>query len=149
MLFRNQKMSKRESAEHERKKELIRIMEARQRIDDGKDGYMLPDDYITEQGRIDKKKRANALYQRYEESKPVDGQFVTDVDQWEESQRYKTDLRTGALDVEFVEEAYEYVFDETQKIQFLQEGKLDGTLTVEAQALMDQITQAEQKGEFA
>jgi pre-mRNA-splicing factor ATP-dependent RNA helicase DHX16 len=148
ILFRNQKMSKKELSEHERKKELIKIMEARQRIDDGKDGYMMPDDYITEQGRIDKKKRANALYQRYEESKPVDGQFVTDVDQWEDSQRYKTDLRTGALDVEFVEEDYEYVFDEAQKIEFLQEGNLAGTLTAEAQALLDQINSAEQKGTY-
>lgn len=145
ILFRNQKLSKREMIEYEKKKELIKIMEARQRIDDGKDGYMLPEDYITEQGRIDKKKRANALYQRYEESKPVEGQFVTDVDQWEESQRYKTDMRTGAMDKEYVEEEFEYVFDESQKIQFLQEGSMEGTLTTEAQALLDQISQAEKK----
>ena len=147
LLFRNQKMSRKEMEEYERKKELIRIMEARQRIDDGTDGYMLPDDYITEQGRIDAKKRKNALYARYEESKPVEGQFVTDVDQWEDSQRYKTDLRTGAMDKEIIEESFDYVFDETQGIQFLQEGNLEGTLTAEAQALLDQIAAAEKKGE--
>jgi pre-mRNA-splicing factor ATP-dependent RNA helicase DHX16 len=146
ILFRNQKMSKRELEDFERKKELIKIMEARQRIDEGTDGYMMPDDYITEQGRIDKQKRKNALYQRYEEAKPVEGQFVTDVDQWEASQRDKTSLKTGALDIELVEEAYDYVFDETQEIKFLQEGKLDGTLTTEAQALLDQIAEAEKKG---
>ncbi|RSH92862.1 hypothetical protein EHS25_008308 [Saitozyma podzolica] len=145
ILFRNQKMSKRELEDFERKKELIKIMEARQRIDEGTDGYMMPDDYITEQGRIDKQKRKNALYQRYEEAKPVEGQFVTDVDQWEASQRDKTSLKTGALDIELVEEAYDYVFDETQEIKFLQEGKLDGTLTTEAQALLDQIAEAEKK----
>jgi len=147
ILFRNQKMSKRELSEYEKKKELIRIMEARQRIDDGMDGYMLPDDYITEQGRIDKKKRQNALYQRYEEGKPIEGQFVTDVDQWEASQTDKTSMKTGALDKELVEDAYEYVFDETQKIKFLQEGGLEGTLTAEAQALLDQVAQAEKKGQ--
>jgi pre-mRNA-splicing factor ATP-dependent RNA helicase DHX16 len=147
MLFKSQKMSKREIAEFERKKELIKIMEARQQIDDGTGGYMLPEDYITEQGRIDAKKRKNALYARYEEAKPVDGQFVTDVDQWEDSQRYKTDLRTGAMDKEIVEEAWDYVFDENQGIKFLQEGKLDGTLTAEAQAVMDSIAEAEKKGE--
>ena len=146
MLFRNQKMSRREMEEFERKKELIRIMEQRQRIDDGKDGYMMPEDYITEQGRIDQNKRKNALYQRYEESKPVDGQFVTDVEQWELGQTDKTDMRTGAMDLVMEEEAYEYVFDESQGIQFLQEGEMEGTLTAEAQALLDQITQAEQKG---
>ena len=147
MLFRNQKMSKREMAEYERKKELIKIMEARQRIDDGTDGYVMPEDYITEQGKIDAKKRKNALYARYEDNKPADGQFVTDVDQYEESQRYKTDLRTGAMDKDIIEDAYDYVFDESQGIQFLQEEKTDGTLTVEAQALMDQIAEAERKGE--
>jgi pre-mRNA-splicing factor ATP-dependent RNA helicase DHX16 len=146
ILFRNQQMSRREVEAYEKKKELIKIMEARQRIDDGTDGYMMPDDYITEQGRIDQKKRKNALYQRYEEAKPVDGQFVTDVDQWEASQTEKTSFRTGALDVEMVEEAYDYVFDESQGIDFLKEGKLDGTLTSEAQALLDQIAQAEKKG---
>ena len=147
ILFRNQKMSRKEEAEYERKIQLIKIMEARQKIDDGTGGYMLPDDYLTEQGRIDAKKRKNALYARYEESKPVEGQFVTDVDQWEDAQRYKTDLRTGAMDKEIVEEAYDYVFDESQGIQFLQEGKLDGTLTKEAQEVMDSIAQAEKKGE--
>ncbi|GMK58825.1 hypothetical protein CspeluHIS016_0602670 [Cutaneotrichosporon spelunceum] len=148
-LFRGQKLSKREIEEHERKVELIRIMEERQKIDDGTDGYMLPDDYITEQGRIDSKKRKNALYQRYEERKVkgVDGEFVTDVDQWEESQRDKTSFVTGALDKEVIEDVYDYVFDESQGIQFLQEGKMDGTLTVEAQALLNQVAEAEQKAQ--
>lgn len=146
MLFRNQKMSKREMAEFERKKELIRIMEARRKIDDGTDGYMLPDDYITEQGKLDKKKRQNALYQRYTENKPVDGQFVTDVDSWEESQRDKTNLRTGAMDKEYVEEEFEYVFDDTQKIEFLQDERMGGTLTKEAQEMMQRIDDLEKKG---
>ncbi|WWD17844.1 hypothetical protein CI109_102288 [Kwoniella shandongensis] len=147
ILFRNQKMSKRELEDFERKKELIKIMEARQRIDDGTDGYMLPDDYITEQGRIDQKKKKNALYQRYEEAKPIDGQFITDVDQWEASQTDKSSLRTGALDKEVMVEDYEYVFDESQKIKFLEEGKLDGTLTAEAQALLDQVDELEKKAQ--
>ncbi|BEJ14326.1 hypothetical protein CspHIS471_0400930 [Cutaneotrichosporon sp. HIS471] len=148
-LFRGQKLSKSEIEEHERKVELIRIMEERQKIDDGTDGYMLPDDYITEQGRLDSKKRKNALYQRYEERKVkgADGEFVTDIDQWEESQREKTSLVTGALDKEIIEDGYDYVFDEAQGIQFLQEGKMDGTLTVEAQALLNQVAEAEKKAQ--
>jgi pre-mRNA-splicing factor ATP-dependent RNA helicase DHX16 len=146
LLFRNQKMSSRELKEYERKKELIRIMEARRKIDDGTEGYMLPDDYITEQGKMDKKKRQNALYQRYTENKPADGQFVTDVDSWEESQRDSANLRTGALDKEFVEEEYEYVFDDTQKIEFLQDERMGGTLTKEAQEMMQRIDELEKKG---
>lgn len=146
MLFRNQKMSKRESAEFERKKELIRIMEARRKIDDGTGGYMLPDDYITEQGKMDKKKRQNALYARYTENKPADGQFVTDTDSWEDSQRESASLRTGAMDKEFVEEEYEYVFDDTQKIEFLQDERMGGTLTKDAQEMMARIDELEKKG---
>jgi pre-mRNA-splicing factor ATP-dependent RNA helicase DHX16 len=141
-------MSKRELAESERKKELIRIMEARRKIDDGTDGYMLPDDYITEQGKMDKKKRQNALYQRYTDNKPADGQFVTDVDSWEDAQRDKTNLKTGAMDKEFVEEEYEYVFDDTQKIEFLQDERMGGTLTKEAQEMMARIDELEKKGEL-
>ncbi|ODO07174.1 pre-mRNA-splicing factor ATP-dependent RNA helicase DHX16 [Cryptococcus wingfieldii CBS 7118] len=141
ILFRGQKMSRKEEAELERKKELIRLMEERKKIDDGTDGYMLPDDYITEQGRIDQKKKKNALYKRYDEGKLVEGQFVTDVDQWEASQQDRTNLITGALDKEVLVENYDYVFDEAQKIKFLEEDKLDGTLTKEAQALLDQVDQ--------
>ena len=146
ILFRNQKMSKRELAESERKKELIRIMEARRKIDDGMDGYMLPDDYITEQGKMDKKKRQNALYARYTENKPADGQFVTDTDQWEDRQRESASLRTGAMDKEFLEEEYEYVFDDAQKIEFLQDERMGGTLTKDAQDMMARIDELEKKG---
>lgn len=146
ILFRNQKMSKRELAESERKKELIRIMEARRKIDDGMDGYMLPDDYITEQGKMDKKKRQNALYARYTENKPADGQFITDTDQWEDRQREAASLRTGAMDKEFIEEEYEYVFDDAQKIEFLQDERMGGTLTKDAQEMMARIDELEKKG---
>jgi pre-mRNA-splicing factor ATP-dependent RNA helicase DHX16 len=146
ILFRNQKMSKRELAESERKKELIRIMEARRKIDDGMDGYMLPDDYITEQGKMDKKKRQNALYARYTENKPADGSFVTDTDQWEDRQREAASLRTGAMDKEFIEEEYEYVFEDAQKIEFLQDERMGGTLTKDAQEMMARIDELEKKG---
>ncbi|WWC66303.1 uncharacterized protein I206_100204 [Kwoniella pini CBS 10737] len=149
ILFRNQKMSKREEQEYERKKELIKIMEARQRIDDGTNGYMMPDDYITEQGRIDQKKKKNALYQRYDESKPVEGQFVTDVDQWEYSQTDKSSLKTGAQDKEVLVDEYDYVFDESVGIDFLQEGQMAGEniLSQDAQNLLAQVDQLEKKAQ--
>ncbi|OXG15147.1 pre-mRNA-splicing factor ATP-dependent RNA helicase DHX16 [Cryptococcus neoformans Ze90-1] len=147
ILFRNQKLSRKEERELERKKELIKLMEERKKIDDGTNGYMLPDDYITEQGRLDQKKKKDALYKRYEESKPVEGQFVTDVDQWEAAQQERTDLTTGALDKEILVEDYDYVFDESQEIKFLKEGKMAGTLTAEAQALLDQVDKLEKNAQ--
>ncbi|KAF5352904.1 hypothetical protein D9758_007882 [Tetrapyrgos nigripes] len=123
-LFSGMKVSKREKKELERKKELLKLVEERLKINDKWDGYMLPEDYITEQGKIDKKKKENALYQRYEEAKPKDDQFVTDVDQWEASQTRHSTFKTGAMDkVELVDD-YEYVFDESQTIKFVMESTL-------------------------
>ncbi|KAI0320167.1 P-loop containing nucleoside triphosphate hydrolase protein [Amylostereum chailletii] len=71
-LFRGMRISKREQRELDRKKEVLKLVEERLKIDDKWDGYMLPEDYITEQGKIDKKRKENVLYQRYEDAKPKD-----------------------------------------------------------------------------
>ncbi|KAJ9116307.1 hypothetical protein QFC22_004747 [Naganishia vaughanmartiniae] len=145
ILFRGQKMSRREEAEHERNKELLRIMEERQKIDEGTDGYMLPDDYITEQGKIDKKKKSNVLYQRYEENKPIDGQFVTDIDQWEAHQTGASTFKTGAMDKIVLEDQYDYVMDESQFINWIQEGRDEAEMTEKDRAMKAQIEELEQK----
>lgn len=145
ILFRGQRMSKREEEEHARNKELLRIMEERQKIDDGNDGYMLPDDYITEQGKIDKKKKSNVLYQRYEENKPLDGQFVTDIDQWEAHQTGASTFKTGAMDKIVLEDQYDYVMDESQFINWIQEGRDEAEMTEKDRAMKAQIEELEQK----
>lgn len=150
ILFRGQKMTRREEAEHEKNKELLRIMEERMRIDEGNDGYVIPEDYITEQGKIDTKKKANVLYKRYEDNKKDDSQFVTDVDQWEISQTEASTFRTGALDKIVVqEEEYDYVIDESQFVDWVKEGKQEGQLSEKDRALKEQIAELEQKCELA
>ncbi|KAL0562940.1 hypothetical protein V5O48_019138, partial [Marasmius crinis-equi] len=124
-LFSGMKISKREQRELDRKKELLRLVEERLKIDDKWDGYQLPEDYLTEQGKIDKKKKQNALYQRYEEAKPKDEQFVTDVDQWEASQTKHSTFKTGAMDKREIVEDYDYVFDESQTIQFVMDATMN------------------------
>lgn len=144
-LFVGMKVSKRERRELERKKELLKLVEERLKINDKWEGYQLPDDYFTEQGKIDKKKKENVLYQRYEEAKPKDDQFVTDVDQWEASQTRHSTFKTGALDKpEFVDQ-YEYVFDESQTIKFVmdQAMKGEGMLSAKDKILQQQIEEAE------
>ncbi|KAJ4491282.1 P-loop containing nucleoside triphosphate hydrolase protein [Lentinula edodes] len=111
-LFSSMKISKRERAELDRKKALLKLVEERMKINDKYDGYQLPEDYITEQGKIDKKKE-NALYQRYEDAKPKDDQFVTDVDQWEASQTQHSTFKVGAMDKGEPIDEYDYVFDES------------------------------------
>jgi pre-mRNA-splicing factor ATP-dependent RNA helicase DHX16 len=146
-LFRNMKVSQQEKKDLEYKKQLLKLVEARLKIDDKWDGYQLPEDYLTEQGKIDKKKKENVLYQRYEDARQKDDQFVTDVDQWEASQTQNSSFRTGALDKQEIVQDYEYVFDESQTIKFvLDTAMADGlTLSPADKLLQAQIDEAEKR----
>lgn len=148
-LFKGMKISKKERRELEYKKEVLRLAEERMKIDDRYDGYQLPEDYITEQGKIDRKKKEAVLYQRYEENKTKEDQFVTDVDHWEASQTKHSTFKSGALDKEEVVDDYEYVFDESQTIQFVMDSTInkDVLLTPAERLLRQQIEEAEQRGE--
>ncbi|KAF9050966.1 hypothetical protein BDZ89DRAFT_520515 [Hymenopellis radicata] len=147
-LFSGMKISKRERRELDRKKELLKLVEERMKINDTYDGYQLPEDYFTEQGKIDKEKKKNALYRRYEEAKPKDDQFVTDVDQWEAAQTQHSTFKMGAMDKRELVEDYEYVFDESQTIQFVMDQTLSGNnkMTAAEKLLQDQIDAAEKRG---
>lgn len=149
--FHGMKLTKREQQDLERKKELLRLVEERLKINDKWDGYMLPEDYITEQGKIDKEKKQNALYKRYEEAKPKDDQFTTDVDQWEASQTQHSTFRTGALDKREVVDDYEYVFDESQTIKFVMDQTLkgEGMMSAKDKLLHQQIEEAEKRGQHS
>jgi pre-mRNA-splicing factor ATP-dependent RNA helicase DHX16 len=147
-LFHGQRMSRKEEKELVRKKEVLRLMEERQKIDDGYDGYQLPDDYITEQGKIDSEKKKNALYKRYDDNKKDEKSFVTDVDQWERSQADKVSYKTGAQDKVVVEDSYEFVFDESQQISWVSDGVMKGgdEMSAKDKLLQAAIAEAETKG---
>lgn len=146
-LFHGMKLSKREQRDLQYKKEVLRLAQARMGLDDKNHGYQLPDDYFTEQGKIDKKKKESILYARYDEQR--DGKdFTTDVDQWEESQTRHSTLKTSAQDKEEIVEDYEYVFDESQTIAFVMDQTLGGTAPLSAKdaLLKQQIEEAESRG---
>lgn len=150
-LFRGMKISKREQRDLEYKKEVLRLAQSRMNLGDKYDGYQLPDDYFTAQGKIDKKKKESILYARYDEQR--DGQnFTTDVDQWEESQTKNSTFTSGAQDKELLlptEEEYEYVFDESQTIAFVMDQTMGGTaapLSAKDALLKHQIEEAENRG---
>ena len=152
-LFRGMKISKRERRDLEYKKEVLRLAEERLKIDDKYDGYQLPEDYLTEQGKIDKKKKEGVLYQRYEEARDQakEGQFVTDIDQWEASQTKHSTFKTGAMDKVEIVEDYDYVFDESQTIKFvMEESALNGDrhMSAKDKLLDQQIREAQQRGEL-
>lgn len=118
-LFRNLKVSQQEQRELERKKELLRLVEERLTATDKWDGHQMPEDYLTEEGKMDKKKKERALHRRYEDERVEEGEFVTDVDQWEAKQTLHSTFKSGALDKKEVARDYDYVFDESQATKFV------------------------------
>ncbi|KAJ6006534.1 hypothetical protein N7451_004478 [Penicillium sp. IBT 35674x] len=147
-LRENPNLTRREKEEFARNREVLRIAEERLRIDDHRDGYMMPDDYITEKGKIDRKKKEDALYKRYvERDETGQEKFVTEHEEWELEQSAKA--KAQIKKAEFVDEGdYEYVFDDSQQINFVMDAKLDGTakpLTQEQRRFKEEIDAAEKK----
>ena len=147
-LFHGMKMTKRERKQLEEKKRLLQLAEERLKLEDKWEGYQLPEDYFTEQGKIDKKKKENVLYKRYEEAKPKDDQFTTDVDQWEAAQTKHSTFKVGAMDKPELLDQYEYVFDESQTIQFVMDATLkgEGSMSAADRLLQERIEEAEKRG---
>lgn len=147
-LRENHDLSSREKEEFAKNREVLRLAEERSRIDDHRDGYMLPEDYITEKGKIDKKRKEEALYTRYvDRDEHGQERFVTEHEEWEKEQTAKAKAQIQRA--EYVDEGdYEYVFDEAQKVNFIMDSKLEGDqkpLTKDQRMMQQQLNAAEQK----
>ncbi|KAL8892645.1 MAG: hypothetical protein Q9192_005587 [Flavoplaca navasiana] len=147
-LRTNPDLSRREKAEFEQNRELLRIAEERLKIDDHLDGYMMPEDYITEKGKIDRKKKEEALYKRYvDRDEHGQERFVTEHEELERVQIAKAKAQIAQS--ERVDEGdYEYVFDDAQRISFVMDTRLDSDakpMTKEQRLLQEQLTAAEKK----
>ena len=147
-LRTNPDLSRREKAEFDQNRELLRIAEERLKIDDHLDGYMMPEDYITEKGKIDKKKKEEALYKRYvDRDEHGQERFVTEHEELERVQIAKAKAQIAQS--ERVDEGdYEYVFDDAQRISFVMDTRLDSDakpMTKEQRLLQEQLTAAEKK----
>ncbi|KAI8656570.1 hypothetical protein LRP88_11871 [Fusarium phalaenopsidis] len=141
------RLSEKEKAEFAKNREILRLAEERLKIDDHRDGYMMPEDYITEKGKLDRKKKEDALYKRYVE-KDEYGQekFVTEHEEWEREQASKAKAQIQRAERE--NEDYDYVMDEEQYIQWNLDSRMEGDdqkLTKEQQFLAAQIDAAEKK----
>ena len=144
----NPDLSIREKAEFAKNREVLRLAEERLRIDDYRDGYMLPEDYITEKGRIDRKKKEEALYKRYvDRDERGQERFVTEQEEWEREQTAK--VKAQIAQSERVDEGqYEYVFDDAQKINFVMDTRLESDgkpMTKEQHSFQQQLKAAEGK----
>ncbi len=141
-------LTQRERTEFAKNREVLRIAEERLRVDDHLDGYMLPEDYITEKGKIDRKRKEDALYKRYvDRDEHGQERFVTEQEEWEREQTAKAKAQVSRS--ERVDEGdYEYVFDNTQNINFIMDSRLEGdgkALTKEQRFLQEQLKAAEKK----
>lgn len=147
-LRSNPDLTRREKNDFAKNRELLRIAEERMRIDDYRDGYTMPEDYITEKGKIDRKKKEEALYKRYvDRDEHGQERFVTEQEEWEREQTTKAKAQIAQK--ERVDEGnYEYVFDDAQKINFIMDTRLEGegkALSKEQRFLQEQLRAAETK----
>ena len=142
------RLSEKEKAEFAKNREILRLAEERLRIDDHRDGYYMPEDYITEKGKIDKKRKEDALYKRYvERDEYGQEKFVTEHEEWEREQAQKAKAQINRAEREY-EGDYDLLLDEDQFIQWSHDSTLAGegkTLTKEQRFLDAQIEAAEKK----
>lgn len=124
----NPDLSSKEREEFARNKELLRVAEARLEIDDHLDGYALPEDYITEKGKLDRRKKDEALNKRYVD-RDASGRerYVTEHEEWELEQTKRAEAQVKRAEF-FDEGDYGYVFDESQQMQFIASETLGGDL---------------------
>ncbi|KAL8931580.1 MAG: hypothetical protein Q9211_006862, partial [Gyalolechia sp. 1 TL-2023] len=147
-LRTNPDLTRREKAEFQQNREVLKLAEARLKIDDHRDGYMMPEDYITEKGKIDRRKKEEALYKRYiDRDEHGQERFVTEQEEWEREQTAKAKAQiTQSARVD--DGDYEYVFDDAQRINFVMDSRLDSDakpMTKEQRFLQEQLKAAEQK----
>ncbi|KAI0471268.1 P-loop containing nucleoside triphosphate hydrolase protein [Xylaria cf. heliscus] len=142
------RLSEKEKAEFAKNREILRLAEERLRIDDHRDGYYMPEDYITEKGKIDKKRKEEALYKRYvERDEYGQEKFITEHDEWEREQTQKAKAQINRAERED-EGEYAPVLDPEQYIQWNLGSTLAGEgkqLTQEQRFLEAQIEAAEKK----
>ncbi|KAI0896533.1 P-loop containing nucleoside triphosphate hydrolase protein [Annulohypoxylon nitens] len=142
------RLSEREKAEFAKNREILRLAEERLRIDDHRDGYYMPEDYITEKGKIDKKRKEDALYKRYvERDEYGQEKFTTEHEEWEREQTQKAKAQINRAEREY-DDQYAPVLDPDQYIQWTQVTTMTGdrkALTAEEKFLQAQLDAAEQK----
>jgi pre-mRNA-splicing factor ATP-dependent RNA helicase DHX16 len=148
-LRTNPRLTQAEKDEFARNREALRLAEERENIDDHFDGYAMPEDYITEKGKMDTKRKQDALYSRYVDRDDQGRErYVTEHEEWEREQLAKTKAQIIVAD-RVNEKEYEYVFDEEQQIKWVTDATMRGGLsemkTQEERLVAQQLLAAERK----
>jgi len=135
-LRTNDRLSSREKAAFTERREQLRLADERRRFDDHQEGYHMPEDYTTEKGKIDKKKKEEALYKRYVDRDEYGREkFVTEQEEWEREQATKAKAQIQGRE-RTDEGDYDYILDQEQYVQW----KLDYRTAPEGKGMTkDQI----------
>ncbi|CAK7201010.1 hypothetical protein SEUCBS139899_003711 [Sporothrix eucalyptigena] len=140
-------LTEREKAGFAKNREILRLAEERLRIDDHRDGYTMPEDYITEKGKIDQKRKEDAMYKRYVERDDYGREVATtEHEAWEKEQESKAKAQIASRErVDGGE--YDYILDQDQYIQWSLDSRMpaEDSLTKEQQFLKAQIDAAEKR----
>ena len=114
-------------------REILRLAEARLNVDEYRDGF-----YMQEAGQSNE----DVLNKRHK-----DREWVTDVQLWEEEQTARAKATSGlrGSDQRVSEADYEYVFDESQKLNFLEDTSMKQLLTKQQRMFEEQLKAAEAK----
>lgn len=144
----NPHLTEKERQQFRRNRETLRLAEERLRIDDHREGYYIPEDYVTEKGKIDRRKKEDALYKRYvDRDEYGQEKFVTEHEEWENEQAQKAKAQILRPELED-DGTYEHLFDDSQYVQWIQAARLDAVnpgMTQEQAYLAAQIDAAEKK----
>ena len=115
-------LTAKERADFAKDREILRLAEERLRVDDYKDGYELPTEYLNE----DSKAKEAALNRRHvERDEYGQEREITEVELWEREQATRAKaqaLKSQPINVD----EWEYVFDESQNINFVKDMVMRG-----------------------
>lgn len=140
LLFSQEELTYKEKQELELNKQVLQLTKERLQLSEKIETYVMPEDYITEKGKIDSKKQKELLYGRYKDTMVQDEQ-----DSWEQGQIQKSLAKLGTLDKGKEEDEYGFVFDEDQQVNFILESAIQQEELQKALDSQPKMTIAEKK----
>lgn len=115
-------LTTKEQEEYKIKKEIIEIYHRRSDLEEHRgEGFMLQDDYLDEEGRIDSEKKKEVFLGRNKHDEIID--------------RNEKSIKTGFTHMKPVEESkqYDYVFDKSQEVKFSSDNESEPVNEMEEQ----------------
>ncbi|KAH3673543.1 hypothetical protein WICMUC_003650 [Wickerhamomyces mucosus] len=112
-------LTKKEQNDIRYKREVLHLIREKRNIDKS-EGYALPEDYVTDSGRINRKRKEEVLNAKFKSNEV----FKPDNEQWEQNQISVIKKSKISHPDEIVapnQDQYDYVFDDSHNIDFVSE----------------------------